>query len=32
MKAMTARIDDIADATALIVRGMIDEAMQRFSK
>ncbi|MBR4835794.1 MAG: aminoacyl-tRNA hydrolase [Clostridia bacterium] len=32
MKAMTARFDDIADATALIVRGMIDEAMQRFSK
>ena len=32
MKAMSARFDDIADATALIVRGMIDEAMQRFSK
>ena len=32
MKAMTARFDDIATATELIVRGMIDEAMQRFSK
>ena len=32
MKAMTARFDDIADATALIVRGMIDEAMAKFSK
>ena len=32
MKLMSARFDDIADATALIVRGMIDEAMQRFSK
>ena len=32
MKLTSARFDDIADATALIVRGMIDEAMQRFSK
>ena len=32
MKLMSARFDDIADATAMIVRGMIDEAMQRFSK
>jgi PTH1 family peptidyl-tRNA hydrolase len=32
MKAMSARFDDIATATELIVKGMIDEAMQRFSK
>ena len=32
MKLMSARFDDIADATALIVRGMIDEAMAKFSK
>ena len=32
MKAMTARFDDIADATALIVKGDIDGAMSKFSK
>ena len=32
MKAMTARFDDIATATEMIVRGMIDEAMAKFSK
>lgn len=32
MKLMSARFDDIAMATELIVKGMIDEAMQRFSK
>ena len=32
MKAMTARFDDIADATALIVKGDIDGAMAKFSK
>lgn len=32
MKAMSARFDDIATAAELIVRGNIDDAMQRFSK
>ena len=32
MKAMTARFDDIADATALIVKGDIDSAMAKYSK
>ena len=32
MKAMTARFDDIATAAELMVRGQIDDAMQRFSK
>ena len=32
MKAMSARFDDIADATAMIVNGDIDGAMSKFSK
>ena len=32
MKAMSARFDDIATAAELIVKGNIDDAMQRFSK